>query len=129
MGGVSKRRLHLVPDSFRTGIQEEDLFIKEADEDNDAMMTSQSNGYRPPHQRRVDKAKTITFYRNGDAEFPGYTTSVSTREFRSWETLLVFLSDKISLPYGVRLVLSKLATSLKHFWPIFFLNFNILLID
>ena len=90
--------------------------IDEGDEPDQARYLGRPN-YRPPQHRRVDKAKTITFFRNGDAQFPGYTTSVSTREFRSWETLLVFLSDKISLPYGVRLV-RNLSHGQLNFYPV-----------
>nr|XP_006815111.1 PREDICTED: echinoderm microtubule-associated protein-like CG42247-like [Saccoglossus kowalevskii] len=55
---------------------------------------------QPLHKE--SKGKLITFYRNGDRHFKGLTIPVNHRNFSTWETLLVYLSEKITLPYGVR---------------------------
>ena len=48
------------------------------------------------------KGRLVTFYRNGDRYFPGLTTAVNKRMFTVFETLLVWLGEKISTPSGVK---------------------------
>ncbi|XP_077984974.1 serine/threonine-protein kinase DCLK1-like isoform X2 [Glandiceps talaboti] len=54
------------------------------------------------------KAKKVRFYRNGDRFYKGIVLAVSPERFRSFEALLAdltrTLSDKVSLPQGVRTI-------------------------
>lgn len=47
-----------------------------------------------------------TFFRNGDSNYKGLTTAVSTKHFNNLETLMVWLNDKIPTTAGVRYIFS-----------------------
>lgn len=55
---------------------------------------------------RVNAAKRVTFYRNGDKHFKGVEMVVTRQRYRSFETIVEDLSKAIPLPYGVRNVFS-----------------------
>lgn len=46
--------------------------------------------------------KLVTFFRNGDSNYKGFTTSISFKKFATFETLLVWLNEKIPTTAGVR---------------------------
>lgn len=48
------------------------------------------------------RKRPITFYRNGDPQFRGFTATVSPDSFSSLEQLLLWLSDKIETTAGCR---------------------------
>lgn len=48
----------------------------------------------------------VTFYRNGDAFFPGVNTVVNTKFFANLDSLKVWLTEKITTPSGVRHIFS-----------------------
>lgn len=54
----------------------------------------------PPNKR----GKLVTFFRNGDPFFRGYTTSVNEKDFRNLQTLMEWLTEKVDMPSGVRFV-------------------------
>ncbi|XP_074654603.1 77 kDa echinoderm microtubule-associated protein-like isoform X2 [Tubulanus polymorphus] len=57
------------------------------------------------HGKHVDKkGKLVTFFRNGDPNYKGLTTSISQKIFMTFETLLMWLNEKISTTTGVRYV-------------------------
>ncbi|XP_070560903.1 echinoderm microtubule-associated protein-like 1 isoform X3 [Ptychodera flava] len=64
------------------------------------LQSPQAHTGQPLHKE--SKGKRITFFRNGDRHYKGQTIPVNHRNFPSWETLLVYLGEKIKLPYGVR---------------------------
>lgn len=53
-------------------------------------------------QEKAARGCLVTFYKNGDTHFKGLTTSVSQRQFRTFETLLRWLDEKISTTTGIR---------------------------
>lgn len=54
------------------------------------------------HKKFSKRGKLVTFYRNGDPHFKGIPTSVSQKCFASFDTLLSWLNQKISLTKGAR---------------------------
>ncbi|XP_071946002.1 echinoderm microtubule-associated protein-like 2 isoform X2 [Antedon mediterranea] len=76
------------------------------DEDDDDIVDDESMfAYGPNHavhNKSKFKTRLVTFYRNGDKHFKGLTIPVNYKNYSTWETLLMYLGDKISLPYGVR---------------------------
>ncbi|XP_064611814.1 neuronal migration protein doublecortin-like, partial [Liolophura sinensis] len=56
----------------------------------------------PPNKR----GKLVTFFRNGDPYFQGFTTSVNEKDFRNLQTLMEWLTEKVDMPSGVRFVFS-----------------------
>lgn len=56
-----------------------------------------------------DKKKdaVVTFYKNGDIFFKGYSVTITPRRFRSFDVLLSELSRVTNLPQGVRYLLDR----------------------
>lgn len=52
------------------------------------------------------KGKLVTFYRNGDANFKGKSFCINQKNFPTFETLLVFLTEKIPTISGVNYIFS-----------------------
>ncbi|XP_067841373.1 retinitis pigmentosa 1-like 1 protein [Heptranchias perlo] len=52
----------------------------------------------------VTPAKKITFYKSGDPQFTGAKMAVNNRTFKTFDALLDDLTQKVSLPFGVRTV-------------------------
>nr|XP_039257172.1 lipoxygenase homology domain-containing protein 1-like [Styela clava] len=49
-------------------------------------------------------AKNVLFYRSGDTNFQSFKVAVTKRNFRTFDSLLENLSEKVSLPFGVRTI-------------------------
>ncbi|ELT92583.1 hypothetical protein CAPTEDRAFT_49259, partial [Capitella teleta] len=50
------------------------------------------------------KGNLVRFYRNGDPHFKGVTTAVSQKQYATFETLLVWLNEKINTSAGVKYI-------------------------
>ncbi|XP_051578472.1 retinitis pigmentosa 1-like 1 protein [Myxocyprinus asiaticus] len=60
-------------------------------------------------------AKKITFYKSGDAQFKGIKMAIHKRSFKCFDALLDDLSQKVSLPFGVRTITTPRGIhSIKH---------------
>lgn len=89
-------------DPKNPGYLNEDLYSEDFDDYNDM---NRSRAYsNPALEFRVRKGNLVRFYRNGDPNFKGLTTSVSQKQFATFETLLVWLNEKISTTAGVKYI-------------------------
>ncbi|XP_019637307.1 PREDICTED: echinoderm microtubule-associated protein-like 2 isoform X1 [Branchiostoma belcheri] len=70
--------------------------------DDDDLTTARSvlDSRQPLSQPR--RARRVTFYRNGDPHWKGVNFAINNKRIRNMEALLILLSEKIPLPYGVR---------------------------
>ncbi|XP_043544289.1 lipoxygenase homology domain-containing protein 1-like isoform X6 [Chiloscyllium plagiosum] len=50
------------------------------------------------------KSKNVYFYKSGDPQFSGIRISINRRTFKTFDSLLDNLSEKIPLPFGVRTI-------------------------
>ena len=71
-----------------------------------AMETQDRSNNRYANSKLQKRGKLVTFFRNGDPHFKGLPVSVSGKNFASFETLMIFLNEKISTTAGVRHILS-----------------------
>lgn len=62
--------------------------------------------YSGEHDKKKDSI-IVTFYKNGDIYFKGYSVTITPRRFRSFEVLLSELSRVTNLPQGVRYLLDR----------------------
>ncbi|XP_078617013.1 echinoderm microtubule-associated protein-like CG42247 isoform X2 [Branchiostoma floridae x Branchiostoma japonicum] len=71
-------------------------------DDDDDLTTARSvlDSRQPLNQPR--RARRVTFYRNGDPHWKGVNFAINNKRIRNMEALLILLSEKIPLPYGVR---------------------------
>ncbi|XP_064641894.1 echinoderm microtubule-associated protein-like 4 isoform X3 [Lineus longissimus] len=58
--------------------------------------------YRHDHGPLDAKGKLVSFFRNGDPHFKGLKTSISQKQFSTFETLLMWLNEKVPTTTGVR---------------------------
>nr|XP_026691111.1 lipoxygenase homology domain-containing protein 1-like isoform X2 [Ciona intestinalis] len=73
--------------------------------------SSNSGSNRSPSTRTSLKyassqatAKNVSFYRSGDNHMQAFKVAITRRNFRTFDSLLESLSDRIPLPFGVRTV-------------------------
>ena len=67
-----------------------------------AMYNSQHDNPAATAAEAFHRGSLVTFYRNGDPHFPGLKTSVSQRQFHSFDGLLTWLNEKVPTTSGVR---------------------------
>ncbi|XP_077998925.1 echinoderm microtubule-associated protein-like 2 isoform X1 [Glandiceps talaboti] len=76
------------------------------DDESKGTLTPMDESFPPHHTgqplHKESKGKLVTFFRNGDRHFKGLTIPVNHKNFLTWETLLVYLGEKMKLPYGIR---------------------------
>lgn len=73
-------------------------------------MASDVRHMRHSTDNSQDKKKDsiiVTFYKNGDVYFKGYSVTITPRRFRSFDVLLSELSRVTNLPQGVRYLLDR----------------------
>ena len=56
----------------------------------------------PPDGKKPQKAKKVMFYKSGDTNFSGLRMAITKRNYRSFDSLLDDLNNKVWLPSGVR---------------------------
>uniref|UniRef100_A0A3P9LB61 RP1 like 1 n=1 Tax=Oryzias latipes TaxID=8090 RepID=A0A3P9LB61_ORYLA len=67
------------------------------------------------HVIAAPPAKRITFYKSGDSQFGGVRMAIHKRSFKCFDALLDDLSQKVPLPFGVRVVTTPRGThTIKH---------------
>lgn len=55
-------------------------------------------------------AKKITFFKSGDPQFSGVRMAIHKRRFKCFDALLDDLSEKVPLPFGVRMITTPRGT-------------------
>ncbi|XP_076807722.1 lipoxygenase homology domain-containing protein 1-like isoform X3 [Clavelina lepadiformis] len=56
------------------------------------------------HSAAQSLAKNVSFYKSGDVQMQPFKVAITRRNFRTFDSLLEALSDRIPLPFGVRTI-------------------------
>lgn len=80
--------------------------MKRSEEDDELEYDSEEQMKSSTDEGSPRRGHLVTFFRNGDSNYKGLRTAISTKHFGNVETLMVWLNDKIPTTAGVRYIFS-----------------------
>ncbi|CAD5119118.1 DgyrCDS7761 [Dimorphilus gyrociliatus] len=97
----------LLPSKLPRPIKDLSQYINHSQDEDDIEIDNEEeqmkNGIDDSTPRR---GHLVTFFRNGDCNYKGLRTAISSKHFGNVETLMVWLNDKIPTAAGVRYIFS-----------------------